>query len=174
MLKDNGDIVQALGFVTLYSGYMEGEVDQLLRTFHFFETYDEFIMKWPISKKIRRAKKMFKNIIEALDDDSEGNDNWSEDVDKINDLIASLSDCLIAFRCRNKYIHGYIYSDITKQTRLKSSISDTIITSKELYNSANTMFSLKGCLAWINIKTFGFTVNRIKIFLYSKSNRSNP
>ena len=56
MLNDDGDIVRGLGFVALYSAYLEEQIDNLLFMLSAAEEFTEKEQRWPVSRKIKKAK----------------------------------------------------------------------------------------------------------------------
>jgi hypothetical protein len=124
MLQDDGDIVRGLGFVTLYSAYLEEHIDALLSMLGPVEKFGEDKQRWPISRKIKHAKKVLSRI----------------DNREFNNLIPDLDICLSLFEDRNELVHGRIYGNFPRENILKSSrpnIADREINSAELYQLAN-------------------------------------
>ena len=124
MLEDDGDIVRGLGFVALYSAYLEEQIDNLLLLLNPVEEYGEDKRRWKISRKIKHVKP----ILGALE--FEGRD----------DLIADLCTCKELFEDRNRFVHGRMYGNYDRPDTLKSgrpNIPDTEVNSAELYKLAN-------------------------------------
>jgi hypothetical protein len=124
MIEDDGDIVRGLGFVTLYSAYLEEQIDNLLLTLSQIAEFGEDEQRWQISRKIKHAKKVLKNI----------------EFESRDDLIASLTLSKGIFEDRNELIHGRIYGNFRRLDILKSArpnIPDREVTSSELYKLAN-------------------------------------
>jgi hypothetical protein len=127
MLKDDGDIIKALGFVTLYAAYLEEAIDELLARLGDIEKFGEDERKWIISKKIKQAKKILNNL----------------DKEKFEDLIKKLDSCKALFEHRNELIHGRIYGRNDRPDILKSgrpNIPDREVDSAELYELATEFF----------------------------------
>ena len=109
MLEDDGDIVRGLGFVTLYSAYLEEQIDNLLLSFNQIAEFGEDKQRWQISRKIEYAKKILKKItFESRDD-----------------LTANLALCKGIFEDRNELIHGRIYGNFRRPDILKSARPNT-------------------------------------------------
>jgi hypothetical protein len=124
MLQNDGVIIRGLGFVSLYSAYLEEEIDNLLTMLHPIEEYGEDKQRWFISRKIKHVKKIINRI------NFEGRD----------DLIQNLDICKKLFEDRNKIVHGRIYANFDRPDSLKSgraNIPDRNIDSGELYQLAN-------------------------------------
>jgi len=131
MEKDDGDIIRGLGFVTLYSAYLEEHIDALLSLLEHIEKYGEDKQRWPISSKIRHAKKVLSSI----------------DNNEFPELKPNLDICLSLFEHRNELIHGRIYSNYPRQRSILKSgrpnIPDREVDSAELYKLANGFDNLK-------------------------------
>ena len=124
MLENDGDIVRGLGFVTLYAAYLEEQIDNLLILLGPVEEYGEDKQRWPISGKIRHAKK----IIAKLDGE------------KFADLLKNLDTCIDLFEDRNELVHGRIYGNFDRPDTLKSGrphVPDREVDPAELYQLAN-------------------------------------
>src|SRR5665647_1380423 len=104
MLQDDRDIVRGLGFVTLYSAYLEEHIDALLSMLGPVEKFGEDKQRWPISRKIKHAKKVLSRI----------------DNREFNNLIPDLDICLSLFEDRNELVHGRIYGNFPRENILKS------------------------------------------------------
>jgi hypothetical protein len=131
VLNDDGDIVRGLGFVALYSAYLEEQIDNLLIMLNTVEEFTEEEQRWPVSRKIKKAKGV------AAKFEFEGRD----------DLVAVLDHAKDAFEERNKIVHGRIYGNFDRPDTLKSgrpNIPDREIASAELYELANCFSELQG------------------------------
>ncbi|WP_077730023.1 hypothetical protein [Methylocaldum sp. 14B] len=131
MLNDDGDIVGGLGFVALYSAYLEEQIDSLLFMLNAVEEFTEEEQRWPVSRKIKKAKSVAAKL------DFEGRD----------DLMAVLDNAKNAFEDRNKIVHGRIYGNFDRPDTLKSgrpNIPDQEIASDELYALANYFSDFQG------------------------------
>lgn len=124
MLEDEGDVVRGLGFVTMYSAWVEDDVDDLLRLLTPIEAFNEKIQRYPISRKLKHAA----TVVERLDSD------------EVQTLPGELRAGIGLFEYRNKMIHGRIYVDVNGITYVRSGRPNAPtqpITSAELYNLAN-------------------------------------
>lgn len=131
MLQDDNDIVRGLGFVALYSAYLEEQIDNLLFMLSEVEELKDQEQRWNVSRKIKKAK----SIVSKLDFESR------------NDLIANLDAAKKAFEDRNKIVHGRIYSNFDRPDTLKSgrpNTPDRIVEPAELYKLANYFGDLRG------------------------------
>lgn len=124
MIRDDGDIIRGLGFVTLYAAYLEEQIDNLLFILDKIAPYDEAKQRWPISRKIKHAIKVLKTL----------------DAGEFPDLAEYLRTCLDLYEDRNELLHGRIYGNFDRTDTLKSgrpNIPDREIESSELYELAN-------------------------------------
>lgn len=130
MIKNDGDIIRGLGFVTLYSAYLEEQVDQLLHALTQMEEFDQKKQKWPISKKIEHAK----GIIARLNSELEA-------------TIEVLETCKKLFEKRNELVHGRIYSNLDRPETLRSgrpNVPERIVQPDELFELANELDEIRG------------------------------
>ncbi len=130
MLQNDGDIVRGLGFVALYSAYLEEQIDNLLLMLSAVEEFTEEEQRWSVSRKIKKAKTVASKF------DFEGQD----------DLVKVLDLAKDAFEKRNQIVHGRIYADFDRPDTLKSgrpNIPDREIVAAELYDLANYFSDLR-------------------------------
>lgn len=129
-LEDDGDVVHGVGYVALYAGYLEEQIDGLLFMLSAVEAYPEEERRWGISKKIKKAKRLVSNI--AFQD----RDALLTDLEATREL----------FEWRNEIIHGRIYANFDRPDTLKSgrpNVPTRVIESKELYELANSLFAAR-------------------------------
>jgi len=149
MIEDDGDIVRALGFVTLHASYLEEQIEALV---DLLEPVKKYSKGWQISDKITHARKALRKL--------SNND--------FDDLLENLNTCLALFSDRNKLTHGRIYGGINRPDYLKSNHSEELekpVDSSELYQLANELseFSSAVCRPMI------FKLPRaIKIHLHNR------
>ena len=130
-LKDDRDIVKALGFVTLYSAYLEESVDLCVEILVKQDsTAPKKIQRWPISQKLEYCA-------EQLEPLAKGNT-------EIARLIDACSYAGALFEERNDVVHGRIYAGVGSEPDVRKSgragIPDRPIASAELYELANQLF----------------------------------
>lgn len=131
MLNNDGDIIRGLGFVALHSAYLEEQIDNLLFMLSSAEEFTEEEQRWPVSRKIKKAKKI------TAEFEFDGRDN----------LVAVLDEARVAFEKRNEIVHGRIYGNFDRPDTLKSGRPNTPereISSTELYELANHFSDLQG------------------------------
>lgn len=131
MLQNDGDIIKGLGFVTLYSAYLEEQIDNLLFMLSVIKEFTEEEQRWQVSRKIKKAKEIVSKI------NFEGCD----------DLLEMLGSAKDALEERNKIVHGRIYANFDRPDTLKSgrpNTPDRVIVAAELYRLANYFSFLQG------------------------------
>lgn len=131
MLNDDGDIIRGLGFVALYSAYLEEQIDNLLFMLNAVAEFTDEEQRWPVSRKIKKAKAVAAEVV------FEGRD----------DLLRILDAAKDAFEKRNQFVHGRIYANFDRPDTLKSgrpNTPDREIVSAELYDLANCFSDLRG------------------------------
>jgi len=129
MIKDDGDIIRGLGFVTMNSAHLEGWVHELLFQLDLIETFSSKEQRWPISRKIEKAK----GILSKSDDPL------------AKEICADLDLCSEHFEWRNELVHGRIYSPEYQKDNLHSSrpnVPNRSADSSELYTLANNLDEL--------------------------------
>ena len=82
MPEDDGDIVRALGFVTLHASYLEEQLEELVDLLSPVKPYSK---GWQISDKIVHAKKAIRKLNNK----------------KFESLLTDLDTCLDIFLDRN-------------------------------------------------------------------------
>lgn len=133
MLADDGDIVRGLGFVSMYSAWIEEDVDDLLRYMNLVESFDERKQRWPISRKLKHAARIVRRL----------------DSEELRNLPEALEAAIELFERRNDVIHGRIYAGRDSVDYLQAgrpNIPTRPITSTELYDLANDFWNYRGNL----------------------------
>ena len=133
MLRDDGDIVRALGFLTMNSAWVEEDVDELLRVLEPLQSFDAKIQRWPISRKLIHAKVLVSRLPES----------------GIEDLAEDLEQGLDLFDRRNQIVHGRIYEGFDKVIYIQSGRADIPtqrISSAELYELAQSFDDYRSSL----------------------------
>ncbi len=130
MLQSDGDIIRGLGYVTIYSAYLEEQIDYLLEALGPIEPMTRSRQRLPTSKKIKEAKKCLSRL----------------DSTELQSFPATLDACSRLFERRNELIHGRIYSGFGGLDRLRSgraSVPERPVTADELYDLANKIFEMR-------------------------------
>jgi len=133
MLDDDGDIVRGLGFVSMYSAWVEEDVDDILRLLEPVEPFDEKKQRWQISRKLNHAAKLVR-CLNSLE---------------VDELPEALEAGISIFEERNQVIHGRIYAGHDKKEYVKPGrphMKTRLITSAELYQLANEFQNYRGNL----------------------------
>lgn len=104
MVQDDSDIVRGLGFVSMYSAWVEEDVDDILRLLSPIQAFDEKVQRWPISRKLEHAAQ----IVERLRSE------------ELRELPIAFRAGLALFEKRNDVVHGRIYAGFDKKDYLQS------------------------------------------------------
>ena len=129
MIEDDGDIIKGLGFVTMHAAHLEGRIEDLLFQLSIIDGYTEKEQRFPISRKIKKAKKALSKIDHPL----------------MDEIIEDLELCREHFEWRNELVHGRIFSPEYHKENLKSSrpnVPDRAAKSEEIYTLANNLVEL--------------------------------
>jgi hypothetical protein len=126
-----GDIC-ALGLVTLYFGYAEAEIDELLETLSLVEAFDDVKRQWPVGRRLAHAK----SLISSLS---------SNDLAELNQR---LDEAAVLFDRRNALVHSAIYAK-TKVVSLRTSGLEQPVSPDGLAELARKIFD---CREHINAK----------------------
>ena len=132
-LKDDGNIVQGLGFVTLYAAYMEEAVEAGRAVLTALDPEPpKAIERWPISNQIKYMK-----------DRLSAHAPLPEDLSQYPTLLDHVSELL---KQRNEVVHGRIYAGMQGEDDelrpSRSGGSTKAIASTELYQLADSLFAV--------------------------------
>jgi hypothetical protein len=130
-LPDDGDLVRGLGFVTMYSAWVEEDVDELLRTLEPVRPFAEGIQRMQISRKLAHAARLVRHLNSA-------------ELDGLPDALEGARDL---FERRNAVVHGRIYAGQDKIDYIQSgrpNVAARPIESAELYALANDFWEYRG------------------------------
>ena len=130
MLQDDGDIVKGLGFVSMYSAWVEEDIDDILRLLSPVEPFEINQQRWSISQKLKHTAKIMRNL------------NSGE----LTELPSALQNALVLFDRRNEVIHGRIYAGFGKADYVQSgrpNVPTRQINSAELYQLANDFWNCR-------------------------------
>lgn len=130
-LIDNGDVIRGIGYVAIYSAYLEESIDNCIELLIIKGFLDPKIRKSQASRKIKE----FKNCLNGM----------STKPSRFRDLIINLEVAKQLLEHRNQLLHGRIYSSPTVD-RLESSrvgVPDREVSSGEAYDLANKLFDTR-------------------------------
>ena len=137
-IPDDGDIVRALGFVAMYSSWLEQDVDDVLDVLG--EERNGWL-RWPVSRKVKEALRRARGI---------GNESSKR-------LEQALLHAESLFERRNELVHGRIFAEHERDF-LKSgrqSVPTREVTFGELQDLANSLFDARGEL--LRVSLFGLS-----------------
>ena len=130
-MPDDGDLVRGLGFVTMYSAWVEEDVDELLRALDPVEPFTEAIQRTPISRKLVHAARLVRHLN-------------SPELDGLPEALENARDL---FERRNTVVHGRIYAGHNKVDYIqpgRPNVPARAIESAELYALANDFWEYRG------------------------------
>jgi hypothetical protein len=131
MVADDGDLVRGLGFVAMYSAWLEEEVDELLRALDPIEPFDDAAQRWPISRKLTHTAALVRRLDSA----------------ELGGLPEALEGAGELFERRNAVVHGRIYAGHDKIDYVqpgRRNVPLRPIDSAELYTLANEFWDYRG------------------------------
>ncbi len=131
MVIDDGDIVRGLGFVSMYSAWVEEDVDDILRGLNDIEPFTVKVQRWMISRKLEYSAAIINNLKSP----------------ELIELPNILRSGVQLFEERNQLIHGRIYAGFDRKDYVRSGrIGNPVreIISLDLYDLANKFFSYRG------------------------------
>ena len=89
-----GDLIRPLGLLTLYAGYAEGEIDELLSALPSETPFDGSKRQWPVGQKLSYALKLVRKLKS----------------DQLVGLTSALKEAQTLFSKRNSLVHSQIFA----------------------------------------------------------------
>lgn len=140
-MHDDGDEVRGLGFVALFTAYLEEQIDACVDA---LASIDPTMAKKMASKPASVKAKHCIDLLRSL----------KSEEPEVEQLLDTFEASLKLLDARNDVVHGRIYGQadgaaIRKSGRLN--VPDRQVTSAELYELANTIFGAQSFLmhgAW--------------------------
>ncbi len=129
MLADDKDVIRAIGYVTIYSSYVEGYLDDFLEQLKLISSDTSDTDKLKVSEKAKSCKR----LVRKLASEPKG-------------LCDVLDKCISTLKHRNEITHGRIYAGLGGQSdRLVSNRDGSArdINSSEVYDLANGLDDLQ-------------------------------
>ena len=150
MLNDDGDIVRAIGFLAIYSAYLEDEMVKIVQMVDKFSPFKNKIEQFRLADQARHLRKKLQKCFEEVSD-YPAKDNDKQRVDILKDVERIAKE-------RNEYLHSQYISEsagIIQENRHQN--TSYVITSADIYGLAEDIFQLQGSV-------FGliFVVERLK------------
>ena len=130
-LIDNGDVIKGIGYVAIYSAYLEESIDDCIELLISKGILGVEVRKLQASRKIKELK----NCLNGM----------SRKPSRFAEIQTSLDIAKDLLEHRNQLLHGRIYSTPTGD-RLESSrvgVPDREICSNEAYELANKLFDMR-------------------------------
>jgi hypothetical protein len=136
-LVDDGDLIRGLGYVALYSAYLEEAIDEVFSaTTAANEVHHPKMNRWQVSRK--------------LDHIGQSISGWTRLPDELTRFITCIDPLKALLERRNLIVHGRIYSDPRTGDVLKparAGYPEIPARSADLYDLANELFAARNpCL----------------------------
>lgn len=140
MLNNDGDIIKAAGFLAIYSGNLEDELDEL------YEIAKSFCLELSEYEHLRFADKA-RHMRKALARTFKVAPYYAQKSSEEPRVKSVLQHCKIVADARNAILHSSIYSDRGGRTMMKNKRRGTrAIRSAEVYDLANEIWSMLGAI----------------------------
>jgi len=153
-LNDDGDIIRACGYLAIYSGNLEDELDEL------YEIAVSFCPELSEYEHLRFADKA-RHMRKALVRRFKETPSYPEKSDEEPRVRAILQHCRVVADARNAILHSSIYSDRDGTTMMKNKRRGTRpVASAEVYSLANEISAMHGAIYGLQ-----FAVTRLKLAL---------
>jgi hypothetical protein len=152
MIKNDGDIIRACGFLAIYSGNLEDELDEL------YEITVSFCPELSDHEHLRFAEKA-RHLRKALVRRFKIALSYPQKADEEPRVKGILQHCKVVAEARNEILHSSIYSDGGGKTMMKNKRrGPRAITSGEVYKLVNEIWAMHGAVYGLR-----FAVTRLKM-----------
>ena len=152
MLNDDGDIIKACGFLAIYSGNLEDELDEL------YAIAKSFCGELSDYEHLRFADKA-RHMRKALARQFAAAPSYPGKASEDQRVRAILQHCKVVAEGRNEIIHASIYAGPDGRTMLKNKrYGIRNISSGEVYELANEVWGMHGAIYGLQ-----FAVTRLKL-----------
>ena len=127
VVVDDGDIIRGLGYVALYSAYLEEALDECLEAYGLDVEASVKVFKKPASAKVKYCVEQATKLA----------------IDQVAPVAEAFQRSGELFERRNDVVHGRIYAqsfgpDLRRSGRL--GVPEREISSAELYELANSLY----------------------------------
>lgn len=154
MLVDDGDIIKACGYLAIYAGNLEDELDNL------YEVAKSFCPELADYQHLRfadKARHMRKALVRAY----KIAPDYAQKRGEEPRVRSILQHCKVVADARNAILHSSIYSESDGRTMIKSQRRGTRpVRSAEVYDLANKVWGMHGAVYGLT-----FAVTRLKLAL---------
>jgi hypothetical protein len=152
LIRDDGDIIRACGFLGIYSGNLEDELDEL------YEIAMSFCPELSDYEHLRFAEKA-RHLRKALVQRFKVAPSYPQKTGEEPRVKGILQHCKVVASARNEILHSSIYSDNGGKTMMKNKRRGTRrITSGEVYDLANEVWAMHGAVYGLR-----FAVTRLRL-----------
>lgn len=155
MLNDDGDIIKACGYLAIYSGNLEDELDEL---YGIARSLCPELADYEHLRFADKARHMRKALVRAY----KTAPDYAQKADEEPRVRAILQHCKVVAEARNEIIHSSIYAEPDGRTMLKNNRQGTTraISSAEVYDLANEIWGMHGAVYGLQ-----FAVTRLKLVI---------
>lgn len=161
MIKDDGDIIKAAGFLTIYSGNLEDDLDKL------YEIAKSFCPELSEYEHLRFADKA-RHMRKALASRFKLAPDYPQKAGEEPRVKAVLQNCKVMAEARNAILHSSIYVERDGRVMTKNKRRGTrAIGSAEVYDLANKTWGMHGAVYGLQ-----FAVKRLKLVMEKLDKRS--
>jgi hypothetical protein len=153
MLSNDGDIIKACGYLAIYSGNLEDEVDEL---YGIAKSFCRELAEYEHLRFADKARHLRKALVRAY----KTAPDYAQKTEEHPRVRAILQHCKVVAEARNEIVHSSIYADRDGRTMLKNNRQGTTraISSAEVYDLANEIWGMHGA-----VYSLRFAVIRLKL-----------
>jgi hypothetical protein len=164
MLNDDGDIIKACGFLAIYSGNLEDELDELYGIAKSFCPELANYEHLRFTDKARHLRRALARAYKTAPD-------YAQKAGEEPRVRAILRHCKVLADARDEVIHSSIYAETNGRTMLKNSRRGTTrdIASAEVYDLANEIWGMHGAVYGLR-----FAVTRLKLAIGRSGGGGEP
>jgi hypothetical protein len=152
MLNDDGDIIKACGFLAIYSGNLEDELDEL---YGIAKSFCPQLSDYEHLRFADKARHMRKALLRKFKEAP----TYPQKSGEEPRVRAILNHCKVIANARNEIFHSSIYSEPDGRTMMKNKRRGTRpIASGPVYKLANEVWDMHGAVYGLR-----FAVTRLKL-----------
>jgi hypothetical protein len=139
MLNDDGDIIRACGYLAIYSGNLEGELDEL---YELAKSYFPTLASYEHLRFTEKARHLRKELLHA----TKSARRYSQLDEESRRIDAILKHCKVVAEKRNTILHSSIYNDQRCDMIKNKRKGSRPIKSTEVYELANDVHGMNGAI----------------------------
>jgi hypothetical protein len=139
MINDDGDIIKACGYLAIYSGNLEGELDDL------YELAKSYFPELAAQEHLRFTEKA-RHLRKALLQASKYAPRYRQQEEEKRRIDGILKHCKVVAEDRNAILHSSIYNDQRRDMIKNKRKGSRPIKSAEVYKLVNEMHGMYGAI----------------------------